>query len=390
MKKRNIVAAIMLSTLATSTLMTGCGKETTEKESTETSETTEASETGESTESIVDTSVLFEQSDYEKLKFDDYVTIGDYSALMTIKEADYSVSDEEIQKEIDYYTDLYGTAEQIKEGAVENGQTINIDFVGTIDGEKISGSSSEDYSLTIGSDTFIDGFEDGLIGATVGEAKTLNLKFPDNYTDSEGKESEYAGKDVVFEVTVNYIEGTKTPAEFTDDFVKEITSEDYTTVADFTTYIKNHLASQKKQTILTTLKENLVEICEFKGDLSEFTDKEYENGVKYYTDYAESSGYTMEEFAEACGYDNEQALLDYIKEDSETYVKEKIALYALGEKLGIKLTDDDYTKGSETIVSLYGYGSLEELLSQYSSSIVRFDIFSDFMADKAIETWSEK
>ena len=169
--------------------------------------------------------------------------------------------------------------------------------------------------------------------------------------------------------------------------LKKITNEDYSTTDEFTSYIKKYLESQKKQNIMNNFKEALLEKIEFTGDISKYTDEEYQNGVDYYTTYAKNSDYTLEEFANACGYKTEQELLDYIKEDSEKYVKEKIALYAYGESIKFELTDEMVKAGAEDIVALYGYGSLENLVTQYNASIVRFDIYGDKIADKIIETY---
>ena len=393
MKKK--IALALIGTMIAATMATGCSgdkKDPADKDSTTSTESvkddsssTESSST--STEETVDVSVLYKKSEYETLKYSDYVKIGDLTNLIKINESDYVVTDEEVKKEIDYYLDLHGEKVQNKEGKVADKDTVNIDFVGKIDGKEIEGGSAKDYNLVIGSKTFINGFESGLVGKTIGETVDLNLKFPDDYKDGDGKISEYAGKDVTFSVTINYVAGETIPAEYTDDLVKKITNEDYSTTDEFTSYIKKYLESQKKQNIMNNFKEALLEKIEFTGDISKYTDEEYQNGVDYYTTYAKNSDYTLEEFANACGYKTEQELLDYIKEDSEKYVKEKIALYAYGESIKFELTDEMVKAGAEDIVALYGYGSLENLVTQYNASIVRFDIYGDKIADKIIETY---
>lgn len=326
----------------------------------------------------VDINQLYEPSEYENLDYSKYLKLGDYSTIMKITDSDYTVNDSEVQSEIDHYCETYGTYEQIKDRKVKSGDTVNIDYKGKIDGKEFDGGSAEGYSLEIGSKAFIDGFEDGLIGAEPGKKVTLDLKFPEKYEQN----TEVQGKAVKFEVTVNYINGKLTPAEFTDDLANQITNGDYKTADEFKTYLKDYLESQKRQQLLSNFKSKLLEITEFTGDYSEFTNKEYQAGVDYYTQYSKDAGYSMDDFAKSAGYENEQGLLDYIKTDSEKYVKEKLALYAFGKDINVSLQKDDYTKGAEKIVRLYGYGSIESLITQYSTSVVRFDIYGDHLVDE--------
>ena len=107
------------------------------------------------------------------------------------------------------------TNQTLTEGTVEDGDTVNIDYVGKLDGEEFDGGSAEGYDLEIGSCTFIDGFEDGLIGHEIGEKVTLDLTFPDPYPNNP----DLAGKPVVFDVTINAIKESQTP-ELNDEFVE--------------------------------------------------------------------------------------------------------------------------------------------------------------------------
>jgi trigger factor len=394
MKKK--LAILLMTTLAVSTLMVGCGEDKNKDKTTESTETssTEQSSTEQGVvnpdhdhdhdhETEVDVTKLYELSEYEKIDFDTFVKFGDYSKIITLKESDYTVTDEDLQKEIDYYRELYGTTPEIKDRAVAKDDTVVIDFVGKLDGKEFEGGTAKAQELKIGSKSYIDGFEDGLIGVKPGETVSLNLTFPKEYSNSP----EMAGKAVVFEVTVNYIKGATIPAEYNDELVSKITDGDYKTVDTFNEYIKSYIESQKKQTILSTFKTELLKVTEFTGDITKFVEEEYNHGIEYYKSYADSAGYTLEEFAKACGYKTEQELLDYIKADSETYVKEKIMIYAFGKKVNIEMTKEQTEAGAQKIVSLYGYGSLESLLTQYNPSIIRFDIFSDLISTKVIEMY---
>ena len=144
----------------------------------------------------------------------EYVKVGDYKGL-DYSIAEVSVTDEEVDTEIDSRLQSAATTETVTEGKVEDGDSINIAFAGTIDGEEFEGGSSESYDITVGTTQMIDGFVEGLIGHEIGDNVILNLKFPDDYSNED-----VAGKDVVFDVTINY-KSVKVVPELDEDFVKE-------------------------------------------------------------------------------------------------------------------------------------------------------------------------
>ena len=222
---------------------TAAGSET---ESAAQSASESASETETETE---DTNAYAYDYDVESL-----VKLGDYKGL-TYTETDISVSDEEVESQINSTLTAHATPEQIKDRAVEEGDTVNIDYEGKIDGETFEGGTASGASLTTGSDSFIDGFEDGLIGVKPGEKKTLNLKFPDDYKTNP----DLAGKAVVFDVTVNYIEGDDIVPELTDDFVKGLSITDVSTVDEYRAYVKSQLQTNKESEAESSKQKELLQ-----------------------------------------------------------------------------------------------------------------------------------
>ena len=194
MKKR----AIMISMLLVMALsVTGCSQKTATKDKdtkteetakTDDAEETESDNTEDTSEDTPTTAELMAGIDVEKC-----VTLGDYKGV-TVEKTIQSVTDEDVQNEIDNALANYPV--EVDQAAKE-GDTVNIDYVGKIDGEEFDGGSDQGADLKLGSGKFIDGFEDGLIGARKGETRTLNLTFPEDYTQ------DLAGKAVEFTVTVN-------------------------------------------------------------------------------------------------------------------------------------------------------------------------------------------
>jgi trigger factor len=293
---------------------------------------------------------------------DKYVTLGDYKNLSV--EADYmTYTDEDVtecaEEELAYYVDAYGLYETVSENTVKNGSIVNIDYEGKIDGVAFDGGTSTGAHLEIGSGSFIEGFEDGLIGMKVGENVDLNLTFPENY----GAE-DYAGKDVVFSVSVNSIE--KMP-EYTDELITSLgIGEDITTYQDFEDYIRDYLQdtcdSQNASALENAVWEAVYNSCEVSDPPQEMVDQLYEEIVSYYESYA--SYY---------GTDLESLVTDQLSMDMDTFeersreaateeAKGKLVYMAIAKAEGIKVTEDMINEAAENEYETYGYESAEAFI----------------------------
>jgi len=369
---KKTLALAMITVLALSTVFTGCKKKNSSKqEETSSTEPTTA----------FDINTFYEKSEYELLNFNEFVSFADLTGLLELTAEDYTVTDEDLQAEIDFYTKEYGTFEWLTEGVVKDGDTVKIDYTGYLNGETFEGGTDTDSELEIGSDSFIEGFEDGLIGVNVGETVSLNLTFPEKYHE------ELAGKDVVFEVKVNSIKGNVTPAEYTDDFVKEITSGAYTTVEDFNKYCMSFLNMSKKMKLVEKFQEAIAEKSTFTDAISTYVDKEYQLGIEYYESYASSYGMTLEALSSAFGYESLDKLKEELRSDAETYIKEVFTIYAYGKSINFEPTNEDYLATVQTLVDTYGYASVESLLSQYETSTIRYEVYCFLLADEIAETF---
>ena len=142
------------------------------------------------------------------------VKISSYKG-MKIKQFAYTVKDEEVDAELARVQDRNARKVEITDRAAQNGDIVNIDFVGTVDGVKFDGGEAEGFDLTLGSGQFIPGFEDQVVGMNIGESKDVNVTFPENYQAENLK-----GKAAVFAVKLNKIQGKELP-EVTDEFIKE-------------------------------------------------------------------------------------------------------------------------------------------------------------------------
>ena len=272
-----------------------------------------------------------------------YVTLPEYKGLK-IEKIDVSVSEGDIEAAV--MNDLDGFAEEkdVDDRPVLDGDTVNINYEGKIDGKTFEGGSGNTY-LEIGSDTFIDGFEDGVIGMEIDETKELKLRFPDDY-----KEEDLAGKDVVFTVTVNSIREKVAPA-ITEDGVLEKLSEKYEgeefkEVEDYFGYIKEHLEESKAEDAENKYRTDLLQqvydgaTCELEK-LPEWlvsqNTTEYMNSME---SYASQYGITLDDYLSLISGNmtefTEQAW-DYGKELS----KQQLVIRAIAKAENIDVTDEE-------------------------------------------------
>ena len=217
MKKKLCILVLALCMTAS---VTGCtskkdttsntGAETEESKNASKEETAQNDSQEESEEVTEDTRIVSVAAD----QMDQYIKLGKYKGL-ELQEDVQDVTDADVDTQIEMNLAQNPVEVEDENAEVKDGDVVNIDYEGKKDGVAFDGGSAEGFDLTIGSGSFIDGFEDGLIGAKKGETRNLNLTFPENY-----QEEDLAGQDVVFTVKINAI---KTTPELTEEWVKENT-----------------------------------------------------------------------------------------------------------------------------------------------------------------------
>ena len=178
------------------------------------------------------------------------VKIGSYKG-MKIKEFAYNVEDADVDKEIERLLDRNARKIEVSDRPCQNGDTVNIDFVGTIDGVKFDGGEAAGFDLTLGSGQFIPGFEDQGVGMNVGESRDVNVRFPENYQAEELK-----GKDAVFAVKLNSVKGKELP-ELTDAFIKDATGSE--TIEEYKAKTKERLQQQADKNSLDATENSILD-----------------------------------------------------------------------------------------------------------------------------------
>lgn len=288
---------------------------------------------------------------YSKYDLTEYITVGEYTGL-EVDGFTIAVTDEEVNTRIQENLTAAGTTKTVEEGVVADGETIIIDFAGKVDGKVFDGGSAQDQSLTIGSGSFIDGFESGLIGVQVGTTVDLNLTFPTDYSSTD-----LAGKAVVFTVTVKSRQILVVPT-LDDAFVKD--SSDVNTVAEYTALIKEQLTTEKTDAAVLAQKQKLWGAIVTASEVIKYPDKEVQavidDTVKEYKGYAEQ--YEMEylDFLQQyVGVEDEADFNTQVAEYAKVLVKEEMILFYIAEKEDLSTTNDEYDQFITDTLEEYGY-----------------------------------
>ena len=332
--KKNV--RLILCCAAVVMLAAGCGKKSDTTETTTAAETTEAE--------------ITDKGEVTKL--------GQYKGIEVTKE-DTTVTDAELDQRIASILQANPEITEITDRSAQNGDTVNIDYVGMKDGVAFDGGTAEGYNLELGSDAFIDGFEDGLIGANVGEERSLNLTFPEDYGNAD-----LAGQAVVFDVTVNKIEEKKN-AILDDAFVQRVS--DFSTVDEFKADTMAALQEEKEQSAAQQVEDDAFAAA---VDNSEYSlneaavEQQYNNQLTYYENMFSSYGFTMESYAEMIGQ-TEDEFKETLHTAAENAIKQQLLIDAVAEKEGLIVEDAD----RESLAENYGT-DLKTLQDTYGEDMV--------------------
>ena len=262
---------------------------------------------------------------------------------------------------------------------VEEGDSVNIDYEGKIDGEAFDGGTAEGRDIVIGSGALIDGFEDGLVGKKVGETVDLNLKFPEEYANAD-----LAGKDVVFTVTINSL---KEPVEvtydtLTDDYIKSKVGMDSVDeyLKEVRAAMEEEAESAKEQQTSYAVLDKLREICKVSGHPEGLDEERMEQSMRYYEDMASAQGVDLDTMLSYYGM-SEEALRADLKESIPASVDAEMILLAIADKEGFSDDEEAYAAYIADVLAQGGYENEEELYKEFSKEYVH----RQYCQDKARE-----
>lgn len=346
MKKRNYLAAVLL--LLGMAVFTGCGNskknqaENSEKD-TEEAKTEESEKSG---EDILD------------FKAEDYVKLGDYKGL-SVKYPIPEVFEDDVEFSIQQLVEEHTEYKEIKDRASQEGDSVNIDFTGVIDGEEFDGGSGEDFDLVIGSGEFLEEFEKNLIDKNAGETFTFPVTFPEDYNEMDPSLN---GKTAEFTVTVNKISEVIVP-EYNDEFVKKVS--DYSTTAEYEEFLNADLMIYAQDESDSAAGEDALALAVQNATVDGYPkalyDYFYDETVEGYEFYASLMGMEYEEFLDEMG---ENA----VEEGTQAQTNEYLVVQAIADQEGLSVIEDSYQEEAKALAEEYEYESVEELEADYGKS----------------------
>ena len=301
------------------------------------------------------------------------VELGEYKGL-SIEKKTYEVTEEEVSKKLKEMQEKNARVENKEEGTVENGNIAVIDFKGFVDGEAFQGGEGNDYSLEIGSKTFIDTFEEQLVGAKVNDTVEVNVTFPESYCKEE-----LNGKPAKFEVTIKEIKVKELP-ELDDEFAKE-TSE-FDTIADLKADITKKLEEANnerserefEEAVITAVAGNAkVEIPEV------MVEKEVDKMVQNLQQRLQYQGLSLEQYFQFTGTDEEK-MREYMRANAQTKVKVDLVLEAIEKAENVEATEEEIRAKAVEVAKMYSASEDEkmiDLLMQSQQAALRADVITN-------------
>ncbi|HAR6476013.1 TPA: trigger factor [Staphylococcus pseudintermedius] len=271
------------------------------------------------------------------------VQLGDYKGL-EIEKQNTEVTEDEFNKAVEQRLDAMTDMVVKEDGQVEEGDTVNLDFDGYVDGEQFEGGQAEGYDLEIGSGMFIPGFEEQLVGLKVGEEKEVEVTFPEEYHAEE-----LAGKLAVFKTKINEIKAKEVP-ELDDELASELDSN-ANNVEEFKANLRQQLEEQKKTDAENAQKEEAITLATDNAtiDIPEaMVRTEQDRMMSEFAQRIQQQGLDLNTYFQISGQ-SEDDLREQMKEDAELRVKTNLTLAAIADAENIEVTDEDVDKELETM-----------------------------------------
>lgn len=304
--------------------------------------------------------------------------VGEYKGI-ELEKQEVSVSEEEVQKELERLQEKHSSLEVVSEDAkVKDGDTILLNFKGMVDKVPFEGGTAEDYNLQVGSKSFIEGFEEQLIGMALNEEKTIQVKFPEEYHSPD-----LAGKDAEFEVKINEIREKKLP-ELNDEFADN-TSE-FATLAELKEDLKKNILEAKEAKANAELKATAVEKVAANFDI-EIPQAMVEIQIDAFIQNMEMNmarqGLSLNQYLE---YTNEKIedLRAKYQADAETAVKNSLVLEAIAKNENIEISDEDLEKEFTRLAEMYKK-EVSEIKDLLEKSGEKENMINSMKSDKAVD-----
>jgi trigger factor len=313
------------------------------------------------------------------------VTLGQYKGI-EVEKADTTVTDEEIDAAIEQERENNARTITVEDRAVKDGDMTVLDFEGFVDGVAFEGGKGENYPLTIGSNTFIPGFEEQLIGAELNKELDVNVTFPEDYQSEE-----LAGKAAVFKCTIKEIKEKELP-ELDDEFASEVSEFD--TLAEYREDVKKNLTEKKESDAKAEKEDKVVEAIVANSQMDIPAAMLAEQQRQMAEDFAQriqyQSGITLDQYFQFTGLTKE-AFLEQLKPQAEKRIKSRLVLEAVVKAENIEASEEEYQEEIKKMAEVYQMeeDKIKEQLGDFEQRSIKEDICvrkaADFVVENAVE-----
>ena len=303
------------------------------------------------------------------------VTLGKYMGV-TVTKIDCTVSDEEVAEALEKERNNNSRTISVTDRPVQEGDTAVIDYEGFVDGVAFEGGKGENHSLEIGSHSFIDTFEDQLVGKNVGDEVEVNVTFPEQYHAAD-----LAGKPAMFKVKINEIKAKELP-ELDDEFAQDVSEFD--TLAEYTEDLKKRLEEQKENEAKRTKEDEAIQkiIDKSKMELPDaMVDTQCENMIEEFAQRIAQSGLSMEQYMQFSGLTLD-ALKEQVRPEAVSRIQSSLVLEAIAKAENIEVTDEDIDAEIEKMASMYGMEA--DKLKGYMGDAEKNSMKRDLEIQKAV------
>ena len=312
------------------------------------------------------------------------VVLGDYKGV-EVPRTDVTVTDEDVEKELKREQEKNSRQVTLDDEAAADGDTVTMDYVGTIDGEAFEGGTAEAADLTLGSGTFIPGFEEQLVGVKAGETKVVNVTFPEDYHAEDLK-----GKDAVFTCNIIKISRKELP-ELNDEFAQDVSEFD--TLEEYKEDLRKNLQKQRENVAKQNRRDNAVSRAAQNATIEipeAMLNTRAEQSVNNFARQLASQGMSLDQYMQFTG-SNMEMMREQVKPQTEIQIRNELVLDEVAKAENIEVTDDEILAEVEEMAKAYGmdFEKMKEVLTDEEKENFRKDLAArkamDLIADAAVE-----
>ena len=313
------------------------------------------------------------------------VKLGKYKGVK-VEKADTEVTDEEVDKEIDKERESNARNIDVTDRAVKDGDIVTLDFEGFVDGTAFEGGKGENYPLTIGSGTFIPGFEEQLVGAEIGKETEVNVTFPEDYQAEDLK-----GKAAVFKCTVKEIKEKELPA-LDDEFASEVS--EFETLAEYKADVRGRLEERKAKAAREAKEAAVIEEIIKDSDMEipeAMIETQQRQMIDEFAQRIQMQGLTLEQYFQFTGASYDQ-MIEQVKPQAEKRIQSRLVLEAVAAAEKIEATEEDYEEELKSMAEAYQMevDKVKELLPEKSVQQIKEDIAVKKAAEFVVDNAKEK